>query len=130
LRKGSKEMKKIALGFIGMMVLTLLLTACGSSPSSPKTKGQISQQVASGSVDIQMKNIKFVPDQLTIKIGTKVTWTNLDSVAHNVMADDGSWSSDSLNNGQTFSKVFDKTGTFPYVCSFHPGMAGTIIVEP
>jgi plastocyanin len=121
-------MKKITLVLIGIMVLTFILTACGSSTSSSNAVAQNSQQVLSGSADIQMKGIAFVPSQLTVKVGTKVTWTNLDSVAHNVIAADGSWSSESLNNGQTFSKIFDKTGTFQYVCSFHPGMNGTIIV--
>jgi plastocyanin len=121
-------MKKITLVLIGIMALTFVLTGCGSSTSSPTAVAQNSQQVLSGSIDIQMKGIAFVPIQVTVKVGTKVTWTNLDNVAHNVIAADGSWSSDSLNNGQTFSKVFDKTGTFQYVCSFHPGMNGTIIV--
>jgi plastocyanin len=45
-----------------------------------------------------------------------------------VKAADGSWGSATLTNGQSFSKVFDKEGTYAYVCTFHPGMAGTIIV--
>ena len=52
----------------------------------------------------------------------------MDSAGHDVKAEDGSWGSDTLKNGQTFSMVFDKAGTFPYVCTFHPGMVGTIIV--
>jgi len=43
-------------------------------------------------------------------------------------AADGSWGSDTLSNGQSFSKVFDAAGTFDYVCTFHPGMTGKIIV--
>jgi plastocyanin len=128
LEKGFIEMKKTGFVLLGIVALTFVLAACGSSTPSTSSGGQAAQQVASGNVDVQMKNITFVPSQLTIKVGTKVTWTNSEDIAHNVVAADGSWSSDSLNNGQTFSKVFDKTGTFQYVCSFHPGMNGTIIV--
>lgn len=72
----------------------------------------------------------FVPVELTIKVGTKVTWTNKDSAAHDVQASDGSWASGSLREDQSFSKVFDMEGTFEYVCTFHPGMQGKIIVVP
>jgi plastocyanin len=122
-------MKRIGQVLLGVMVLALFLTACSSSGSN-SAAGENSPQVESGSVDVQMKNIAFIPDKLTIKVGTKVTWTNMDNVAHDVKAADGSWSSETLNNGQTFSKVFDKTGTFVYLCSFHLGMTGTVNVVP
>ncbi len=124
-------MKKIIIGLTGLLVLTLLVAACSATSASPApAAAKPAEQTASGNVDIQMKGFAFSPKELTVKVGTKVTWTNMDSAGHDVKAADGSWGSETLNNGQTFSKVFDKEGTFSYVCSFHAGMTGTIIVTP
>ena len=122
-------MKKIIIRLTGLFVLALLVAACSAPAASPKpAEGKPAEQIASGNVDIQMKGFAFSPKELTVKVGTKVTWTNMDSAGHDVKAADGSWGSDTLNKNQTFSKVFEKEGTFSYVCTFHAGMTGTIIV--
>jgi plastocyanin len=78
---------------------------------------------------VSISGFKFDPVTLTVKKGTKVTWTNMDSVGHNVVASDKSFSSETLQKGDSFSHVFDKTGTFAYVCTFHPNMKATVIVQ-
>jgi plastocyanin len=124
-------MKKQILRLTIGVILIALLAAC-SAPVAGTTpvESKPVEQAASGSIDIQMKSFAFNPKEVTVKAGTKVTWTNMDSAGHDVKAADGSWGSDTLNNGQTYSKVFDKEGTYPYVCTFHSGMAGTIVVTP
>jgi len=124
-------MKKIIIRLTGLFVLALLVAACGAPAASPKpAEGKPAEQTSSGNEDIQMKGFAFSPKELTVKVGTKVTWTNMDSAGHDVKAADGSWGSDTLNKNQSFSKVFEKEGTFSYVCTFHAGMTGTIIVTP
>src|SRR5439155_1744652 len=74
-------------------------------------------------------NYFFLPDTIRVKVGTSVTWTNNDDVPHTVTALDGSFSS-KLNQGTTFSRTFDKAGTFEYQCAVHPTMLhGKVIVE-
>ena len=126
-------------------VLGLALVACSST--APAVYGASSKPEATqnmygdaysidpvitaspiGSVEVVMSGFKFSPAELTAKVGTEVTWKNNDSAGHDVSASDGSFSSGTLSKGQTFSMVFDKEGTYDYVCTFHPGMAGTIIV--
>jgi plastocyanin len=126
------EMKKTIIGLSIFTVLAVVLTACSSaapaaSPAVADSKPASAAPV-SGSVNIEMSGFAFNPKELTVKVGTTVTWTNKDSAGHDVKAADGSWGSATLTNGQSFSKVFDKEGTYAYVCTFHPGMAGTIIV--
>jgi plastocyanin len=78
---------------------------------------------------VSMKDIKFNPGTVTIKAGGKVTWTNDDSVGHDVTADDfESGSPGGIDGGSTFSHTFKKAGTYNYVCSVHPGMEGTVKV--
>lgn len=70
----------------------------------------------------------FAESNLTVSVGTKVKWTNNDSVPHTVTSDSGAFASDNLAKGQSFEFTFDKEGTYSYHCSIHPSMKGTITV--
>jgi len=72
----------------------------------------------------------FIPRTITIHVGTIVEWENLDGVDHTTTSDDGVWDSGTLAPGQTFQYQFIAVGTYPYHCTFHPSMTGTIIVVP
>lgn len=79
---------------------------------------------------VSMKDIKFDPETLTIKPGQTVTWTNDDSLGHDVTGDDfKSGDPGAMESGDTYQHAFKKAGTFKYVCSVHPGMDGTIEVK-
>ena len=68
---------------------------------------------------------------LVVAMGTTVTWTNNDSIAHTTTSDTGVWDSGILAPGQSFSFTFASTGTFPYHCAIHgaASMSGTIVVQ-
>jgi plastocyanin len=61
-------------------------------------------------------------------VGTKVTWTNNDSLTHTVTADGGAFSQ-VVPSGGTFSFTFTKAGTYSYHCAIHRSMTATIIVQ-
>jgi plastocyanin len=75
-----------------------------------------------------IQNFAFSPNPITIALGSTVTWTNLDGVAHTVTADDGSWGSSTLGQGGTYSHVFTSPGSYTYHCAIHPYMTGTVVV--
>jgi plastocyanin len=76
-----------------------------------------------------MKDIKFVPEKATAKVGQTVCWTNEDDVQHDAVDEDGgSFKSALFGNGKTFSWKADKAGTVKYVCTVHPGMDGVLDV--
>jgi plastocyanin len=85
---------------------------------------------AGGGTQVAMKGIKFNPASVRVSAGDTVTWTNNDSVGHDVTGD-GFKSGDpgGLQNGDTFKHTFPKAGTFDYVCTVHPGMAGSVKVK-
>jgi plastocyanin len=67
-----------------------------------------------------------------VKVGTVVTWTNRDSTPHTIVSDTASpvqFSSDPLPTGASYSFTFIQAGTYPYHCSIHPSMMGTIVVQ-
>jgi plastocyanin len=86
-----------------------------------------SEAVATDKVSID--NFEFVPRVITVKKGTKITWTNNDSVAHSVTADEASGpDSKLLGNQESFSHTYVKAGTYTYHCQPHQYMKGTVIV--
>jgi plastocyanin len=83
-----------------------------------------------GGTEVSMAGIAFDPAEVTVAVGDTVTWTNNDSVAHDVTADSfSSGEAGGMAAGDTFEHTFDEAGTFEYVCTVHPGMDGTVVVE-
>ncbi|MGW2248804.1 plastocyanin/azurin family copper-binding protein [Kitasatospora sp. NPDC001660] len=103
-----------------------------ASSTSPATAGgQPSAPAAANAVTIQ--NFAFSPPALTVKVGTKVTWTNTDPDTHTVTSKQGSGGplqSAALATNDTYSYTFTQPGTYPYFCSIHPFMTATVEVTP
>jgi plastocyanin len=84
---------------------------------------------ATPAVEVNLENFSFSPATLKVKAGTTVTWTNRDDIPHTVVADDRSFKSKVLDTEEKFSFTPTKPGTYPYFCSIHPRMTGTLVVE-
>jgi plastocyanin len=78
---------------------------------------------------IVVKNFMFQPTSLTVKVGSTVTWTNMDEEPHTVVSTSGLFRSNGLDTKDSFSFKFDKAGTYTFACSIHPQMVGKIIVQ-
>jgi plastocyanin len=91
---------------------------------------QAQQQVAAvGEAEISIQSFQFVPAILTVTPGTAVTWVNRDEEPHNVVSPDRAFRSKAIDGGEKFTNVFDKPGTYNYICAVHPHMRGTVIVK-
>ena len=91
---------------------------------------QAQQQVAAvGEAEIAIQSFQFVPAILTVAPGTAVTWVNKDEEPHNIVSPDRAFRSKAIDGGEKFTNVFDKPGTFNYICAVHPHMRGTVIVK-
>jgi amicyanin len=98
-------------------------------PSNAKpVKKHMHQPAAITATQVKISNFKFGPRTLTVKVGTKVTWTNKDLVAHSVNFASGKINSKTLDQNAKFSHTFTTPGTYPYICAIHPFMHGTIVV--
>lgn len=76
---------------------------------------------------VELKDACFTPSNLSIDPGESVTFVNLDNITHNVGG--GGWGYfEDMSQGDTFTATFDEAGTYPYACSYHPGMTGAVIV--
>jgi plastocyanin len=77
---------------------------------------------------VAMEGTGFVPQTITVKQGDRVVWVNRDPFPHTATAK-GAFDSKSIAAGKSWSYVARKPGEFAYICTFHPGMKGTLIVQ-
>ena len=84
---------------------------------------------ASADATIAMDGTTFVPGDLSVAVGETVAWTNKDPFPHNVASTAGGFASQDLSPGETWQFTPNTEGRYPYVCTLHPGMAGTLIVS-
>jgi len=78
---------------------------------------------------VTIAGFAFDPATVTIQVGDSVTWTNEDSAPHTATAGDGSFDTGQLATGDSETVTFDTAGTFAYICSIHPQMTGSVVVE-
>jgi amicyanin len=79
-------------------------------------------------VAVKIGNFTFGPQEVRVKAGTTVTWTNEDDIPHTVVSPN-SFRSKVLDTDGKYSFTFTTPGTYKYFCSLHPHMTGTIVVE-
>jgi plastocyanin len=116
-----------------IVVLAACIAICGCTSSGPSTT--ITQTPVPGATTVNIQNFAFVPASITVPKGTTVTWVNQDPTDHTIVNDaQGSigqgavFTSNPLPKGAQYSFRFDTPGTYPYHCSIHPSMKGTVIV--
>jgi plastocyanin len=81
--------------------------------------------------NVDIVDFDYSPQNLTVNVGTTVTWTNNGSVGHTATSDSAAWDSGIIPVGGRFVFTFNSVGTFAYHCTIHPTiMTGTITVVP
>ena len=109
--------------------LALVGAGCGSDDDSDDGSATPPPAQSGDSVAVKIKDIKFDPKTVTVKVGQTITWTNEDGIEHNVTAEDGAdFKSDNLSKGDTFEFTAEQAGTIKYVCTIHAGQDGEITV--
>jgi plastocyanin len=83
---------------------------------------------AAASTGVTIKNFAFSPGASSVHVGDTITWTNRDIAPHTATAKDGSFDTGTINKNKSGSHTFTKAGSFPYICSIHPSMKGTVTV--
>ena len=112
--------------FLTGMALVLPLALASVLVLQPtRAKGE----PAASPLEVQVDNFTFGPATLTVPVNSTVTWVNKDDLPHTVASNDGVFKSKALDTDDKYSYTFSKPGTYPYFCSIHPKMVGTIVVK-
>jgi plastocyanin len=109
----------------GVAVLAMIATLIVVGSRNVQAQGQSS---AAGA-EIKIDNFAFVPQTITVSVGSTVTWTNKDDIPHTAVSTDGVFKSKVMDTDEKFSFKFTKAGTYPYFCSVHPKMTGKVVVQ-
>lgn len=78
---------------------------------------------------VEIRNLKFVPADIVVKVGDTIKWVNRDIVPHTATADDKSWDSTLLESGKAWEVIVDKSMFTSYFCFYHPGMKAKIRIN-
>ena len=119
---------------VGLLAILVGGYACGGSSTEPS--GTSTNQ---SSPLISIVDFSFNAATVTVKPGTQVQWTNDGQTGHTTTSDTGLWDSRVISgnsggvygggaSGGSYLRAFVQVGEFPYHCSVHPYMKGTVIV--
>ena len=84
---------------------------------------------SSATASVIIRDFEFAPATVTVNEGDTVTWTNEGPTPHTATADDGSFDTGTLREGESGSATFTSAGTISYICTPHPNMTGTVVVQ-
>ena len=110
-----KSRSRVATAFGVVLLVAAATFAARSAPT------------ADAEVDIDQ--FTFLPQRITVKAGTTVTWINEDDVPHTIVSSSKVFKSKALDTADKFSFTFTTPGTYDYFCSLHPHMTGAVVVE-
>ena len=139
------------LQFLTMLGAVMVFAACGGAPSGGSPSGTTRPPAASvgggsapaasaggggaavactgsGGQAVSIQNTAYNPASTTVSTGSSVTWTNNDAFAHTVTFDSGP-DCGNLAGGATKTATFSQAGTYPYHCTIHSNMKGTVVVQ-
>jgi plastocyanin len=110
-------------------LLVLGWAAAGTALAGGGCHGEDEATATEGSSSVvRLQGCTFGPTITRVPVGTEVRWVNVAGQTHDVVGRRFEWGSEALDNGQSFTHRFATAGIYPYSCSFHPGMAGIVVV--
>jgi plastocyanin len=115
------------------MIARRLLAAAAAAALVPLGTTAVTNPVdaapaKAGSATVTVANMTFSPFSVTVGLGSSVTWSFADSVAHTTTSDQGFWNSGVKPSGTSYTRVFGSAGSFAYHCNIHPEMHGEVRV--
>jgi plastocyanin len=111
--------------------LALVVAACSSSASSPGASaaaGTCSETKDAGAVAVSIKDFEFAPAAISAQVGQVIAFSNTGFEPHNATLDAGGCGTSTLQTGNTDGLIFTVAGTYPFHCTVHTQMHGTITV--
>lgn len=93
------------------------------------TTGEGSESSGGSGDAVEIVEFEYDPEEITVPAGTTVTFTNQDVAPHTATADDSSFDTENLEQGDSAEETFDEPGTYSYFCRFHVFMKGSVVVE-
>lgn len=113
---------KIASIVVPGLMLFVVAWSLGSADGKTKSNQKPSTHV------VVIRDFRYFPESLTVNAGDTIVWKNEDRAPHTATARD-TFDSGTIAYGKTWTFVADRKGTFSYICTLHPRMQATLIVQ-
>jgi plastocyanin len=111
------------------MRLSIVIVALTLLPSMMVSTAAERSKAKAKTHTVTMRGMVFIPADLTVKSGDTVVWKNTDIVAHTATSPAGRFDSGFVAPAKSWKFTARKKGDLPYVCTYHPGMKGTLHVR-
>ncbi len=111
------------------MLKVLAFAAALAAAASIAPATALADDAAPRSITVEIRDMKYAPDALTVAAGTKVTWINKDQMPHTVTDRGRTFASAALDTGDRYTYTFTTPGEFAYFCALHPFMVARVIVK-
>ena len=108
------------------LCIALSLAALGGDVHSEQLAESAAERTT---YTVSIANMQFEPAELIVERGSRIVWVNKDFFPHTATAQDGIFDSASIGTSATWQHVAGQKGSFPYFCTLHPMMKGTLVVE-
>jgi plastocyanin len=110
---------RLAVAALGLMLVSIGPGAAASQKA--QTKGTTHKVTIDGA--------SFQPATIDVKVGDSIVWTNKDPYPHTVTSKEGGFDSKELAPDASWTYTAKKAGEFPYICTLHTTMKGTLRVK-
>ena len=154
--EAARKNRRLGRVLVGAVLTGVVLAGCGDSEpraAKPETaaestatttatttrvtvaNGAPTAAAGGGTAAVDVRQFQFKPAELAVNPGTAVTWTNQDDILHTATSGatpgtaDGQFDGPMDGRGKSFSHTFDQPGRYPYFCSRHTSMTGTVVVQ-
>jgi plastocyanin len=91
--------------------------------------GLTARTLAAGPARVDIQDFRYGPAEVTVPVGTRVTWTNHDEEPHTITSATGAFASSGLGHDETFTQTFTRPGRYAYFCALHPQMTANVVVR-
>ncbi|RJF97023.1 copper-binding protein [Noviherbaspirillum cavernae] len=78
---------------------------------------------------VVIEALRYTPQTLEVNSGDTVIWRNKDPFPHTVTSEGRGFDSGEIADGKSWKFKASQKGSFPYVCTLHPTMKGSLIVK-
>lgn len=79
--------------------------------------------------EVRISQHRYEPSAITVQRGATIRWVNDDDDPHTVTSDGGAFASRGIDTREEFTFTFDAPGRYPYHCTLHPLMKGSVVVQ-
>jgi plastocyanin len=129
MRPGGRRPKVSAAAGVVVLGALMLVPVLGQGLASASGGGGCGRPVTDAKgTGVDIRDFCFSPTILRVSTGDAVTFTNVDPVPHSVLGANATWGDYAGFKKRSVTYRFSEPGVYPYVCTYHPGMVGAVVV--